>query len=172
MKPSSLGGAGQQKAFDNIKKYLLNPPVLRAPKSGTSFRLYIAAQDKVIGAVLTQEDGGKEHIIAYLSRRLIDAETLYGFIEKLCLSLYYACTKFRPYLFSSTCVVTCQADVVKYMLQKPILSGRIGKWAYALIEYNLTYESLRAMKGQVIDDFIVDHRIKDEDDIEYVSIFP
>ena len=165
-------GAGQQKAFDNIKKYLLNPPVLRAPKSGTPFRLYIVAQDKVIGAVLTQEDGGKEYIIAYLSHRLIDAETRYVLIEKLCLSLYYACTKFRPYLLSSTCVVTCQANVVKYMLQKPILSGRIGKWAYALIEYDSTYESLLAMKGQVIADFIVDHRVKDEEDIDYVSICP
>ena len=58
------------------------------------------------------------------------------------------------------------------MLQKPILSGRIGKWAYGLIEYDLTYESLRAMKGQVIADFIVDHRIKDEEDIDYVSICP
>jgi hypothetical protein len=48
---------------------------LRAPKSGVPFRLYIAAQDTVIGAVLVQEDGGKEYIIAYLSRRLIDTET-------------------------------------------------------------------------------------------------
>src|SRR3954463_7909898 len=94
------------------------------------------------------------------------------FIEKSCLSLYYACTKFRPYLLSSTCVVTCQADVVKYMLQKPILSGMIRKWAYALIEYDLTYESLRVMRGQVIAYFIVDHRVKDEEDIDYVSICP
>ena len=97
------------------------------------FRLYIAAQDRVIGAVLAQEDDGKEYIIAYLSHRLLDAETRYVFIEKLCLSLYYACTKFRSYLLSSTCVVACQADVVKYMLHKLILSSRIGKWAYALI---------------------------------------
>ena len=150
----------------------MSPPVLRAPKSGAPFRLYISAQDKVIGAVLVQEDGDKEYIIAYLSRRLIDAETRYVFIEKLCLSLYYACTKFRPYLLSSTCVVACQADVIKYMLQKPILSGRIGKWAYALIEYDLAYESLRAMRGQVIADFIVDHRIKDDKNINYVSVCP
>ena len=126
----------------------------------------------MIGAVLAQEDGGKEYTIAYVSHRLIDAETRYVFIEKLCLSLYYACTKFRPYLLSNSCVVACQADVIKYMLQKPILSGRIGKWAYALIEYDLAYESLRAMRGQVIADFIVDHRIKDEEDINYVSICP
>ena len=136
------------------------------------FRLYIAAQDTVIGAVLTQEDDGKEYIIAYLSRRLLDTKTRYVFIEKLCLSLYYACTKFRHYLLSSTCVVACQADVIKYMLQRPILSGRIGKWAYALIEYDLVYESLHAMRGQVIADFIVDHRIKDEQDVGYVSVCP
>jgi hypothetical protein len=48
--------------------------VLRAPKAGTPFRLYVAAEDNVIGAVLTQELDGKEYIITYLSRRLLDTE--------------------------------------------------------------------------------------------------
>ena len=52
------------------------------------------------------------------------------------------------------------------MLQKPILSGRIGKGAYALVEYDLAYESLRAIKGQIVADFIVEHQIKDEHDLE------
>ena len=104
-----------------------SPPVLKAPKRGVSFRLYMAAEDKVIGAVLTQETEGKEYIITYLSRRLIDAETRYTFIEKLCLSLYYACTKLRHYLLTSTCIAVCQTDVIKHILQKQILSGRIGK---------------------------------------------
>jgi hypothetical protein len=51
--------------------------------------------------------------------------------------------------------------VIKYMLQNPIMSGRIGKWAYALIEYHLAYEPLKSMKGQVVADFIVEHRIND-----------
>jgi len=71
----------------------------------------------VIGGVLTQEDDGKEYVVAYLSRRLLDTESRYVFIEKLCLSLYYACTKFRHYLLSNTCTVSCQTDVIKYMLQ-------------------------------------------------------
>ena len=58
------------------------------------------------------------------------------------------------------------------MLQQPILSDRIGKWAYALIEYDLAYKSLCSMKGQVIADFIVDHRIKDEEYSNYVSVSP
>ena len=98
-------------------------PVLKAPKRGTPFRLYVAAEDKVIGVVLTQETKGKEYIITYVGRRIIDAETRYAFIEKLCLSLYYVCIKLRHYLLSSNCIVTCQTDVIKHMLQKPILSG-------------------------------------------------
>ena len=86
-------GAEQQEAFEKIKKYLFSPPVLKAPKRGIPFRLYVAAEDKVIDAVLTQETEGKEYVITYVGRRLIDAETRYTFIEKLCLSLYYTCTK-------------------------------------------------------------------------------
>jgi hypothetical protein len=81
----------------------------------------------VIEAVLMQVMEGKEHVITYLSRCLIDAETRYSFIEKLCLSLFYVCSKLRHYLLSSTCVVACQANVIRHMLQQLILSGRIRK---------------------------------------------
>ena len=47
----------------------------------------MAAEDKVIGAVLTQETEEKEHVITYVGRRLIDAETRYTFIEN-CACLY------------------------------------------------------------------------------------
>ena len=60
-------GAEQQEAFEKIKKYLSSPPVLKAPKSGIPFRLYVATEDKVIGTVLTQETEGKEYIITCLS---------------------------------------------------------------------------------------------------------
>jgi hypothetical protein len=156
--------ADQQHAFADIKKYLSSPPVMKAPMAGIPFRLYIAAKDAVIGVVLTQVTEGKEHIITYLSWRLIDVETRYSFIEKLCLSLFYACSKLRQYLLSSTCIVVCQADVIRHMLQQPILSGRIRKWTYALIEYNLAYKPLKYMKGQVVADFIVGHSIDQNDD--------
>jgi hypothetical protein len=138
------------------------------------FRLYITAKDKVIGDILTQETKGKEHVVAYQSRMLVDAETRYTFIEKLCLCLFYACIKCRCYLLSSYCIVSRQTDVIKYMLQNPIMSGRIGKWAYALIEYDLAYEPLKSMKGQVVTDFIVQHRIEDayKLDISYIIVTP
>jgi hypothetical protein len=126
----------QQHTFDNIKKYLSSSSVMKAPIAGILFRLYIAVEDVVIGPVFMQVTDGKEHIITFLSRRLINAEIRCSFIEKRCLSLFYICSKLHHYLLSSTCIVTCQADVIKHMFHELILSERIRKWAYVLIEYD------------------------------------
>jgi hypothetical protein len=83
----------QQRVFDDIKKYLYLPPVMKAPMASIPFWLYIAAEDAMIEAILTQVTEGKEHFNTYLSWHLIDTETRYSFIEKLCLSLFYACSK-------------------------------------------------------------------------------
>jgi hypothetical protein len=165
-------GAEQQHAFVLIKDYLSLVPVFKAPKSGMPFRLYIVAEYKVIEVVLTQEIKEMEHIITYLKRMLVDVETRYTLIEKLCLCLFYACTKLRYYLLFSSCTVSYQTDVIKYMLQNPIMSGRIGKWAYALIEYDLAYVSLKFMKDHVVVDFIVQHQIDDipKLEISYLTI--
>jgi hypothetical protein len=109
-------GADQQCAFEDIKRYLSSSPVMKAHMDGIPFLLCIASEDAVIGAILTQVTEGKEHIITYLSQRLINAEIRYSFIEKLCLSLFYACSKLRHYFLSSTCVVACQVDVIRHML--------------------------------------------------------
>jgi hypothetical protein len=164
-----IWGEAQKEAFDKIKRYLRSPPVLRMPKEGKEFRLIVASQERMIGVMLTQEDGGKDFVIAYLSRRLLDTEARYKFIEKMCLSLYYACTKLRRYLLTSSCTIMCQYDIIKYMLQRPILSGSMGKWAFALVEYDLEYERLTSKGGQVVVDFIVEHRIELENDVGSVD---
>jgi hypothetical protein len=83
----------KNEAFDDIKKYLFSPSVMKAPMTVIPFWLYIAVESVVIGVVLTQVTEGKKYIITYLSRCLIDAETRCSVIEKLCLSLFYACFK-------------------------------------------------------------------------------
>ena len=94
-------------------------------------------------------------MVFYLSRRLLDPETRFSPIEKLCLCLYYSCTKLWHYLLSSECMVVSKADVIKYMLSMPILNGRIGKWILVLLEFDLRYESAKAVKGQAVADFVV-----------------
>jgi hypothetical protein len=52
------------------------------------------------------------------------------------------------------------------MLHRPILSGRLGKWTHGLVEYDLVYESLKSIKGQIVADFIVEHRLDIEHDLD------
>jgi len=54
------------------------------------------------------------------------------------------------------------------MLSMPIMSGRIGKWILALSEFDLRYESAKAVKGQIMADFVTQHRST----VEILEIVP
>ncbi|XP_058774558.1 uncharacterized protein LOC131648846 [Vicia villosa] len=56
-------------------------------------------------------------------------------------------------------------------IEKLCLCLRIGKWALALTEYSLTYAPLKAIKGQVVADFLVDHSMVEMAQ-NYVDIVP
>jgi ribonuclease HI len=83
--------------------------------------------------------------------------------------VYYSCTKFRHYLLNAECTVYSKFDVIKHMLSMPILNGRIGKWILALSEFELKFESAKAIKGQIIADFITEHR---DPSIDLLEITP
>ena len=116
-------GEEQQKTLEGIKQYLTSPPVLIPPQKQKPFKLYFLADERAIGSALIQEFKGKESVVYYVSRRLLDAETRYSPTERLCLCLYFSCTKLRHYLLSAECIVVSNDDVVKYMLSLPILNG-------------------------------------------------
>jgi len=53
--------------------------------------------------------------------------------------------------------VVSKNDVIKYMFSFPILSRRIGKWILVFFEFDLRYESAKAVKGQIMADFVVQY---------------
>ena len=57
------------------------PPVLIPPQQGKPFKLYISADDHTIGSALMREFEGKERVVFYLSRRLLDPEIRYSPIK-------------------------------------------------------------------------------------------
>jgi hypothetical protein len=99
---------------------------------------------------------GKEMVVFYLSRRMLDAETRYPEIEKLCLCLFFICTKLRHILLSTEMIVICKSDVIKHMLSAPVLKGRLEKWMFALSEFDIRYQPGKAVKGQALADLIVE----------------
>jgi len=53
-------GEGAIVSLDEIKKYLINPPVLIPPQQGKPVTLYLRTDGMVIGSALIQEFEGKE----------------------------------------------------------------------------------------------------------------
>jgi len=90
-------------AFSSIKRYLLNPPIIGTPILGKPMVLYIAVQEKYLGALMEQEnEEGKERALYYLSRTLNRAELNYSPIEKTRLALFFAIDKLKHYMQAYT----------------------------------------------------------------------
>ncbi|CAL9004531.1 unnamed protein product [Prunus brigantina] len=85
------------------------------------------------------------------------AELNYSPVEKLCLALYFAATKLRHYMLPSVVQIISKTDLIKYMLTRPIIRGRIGKWTMALSEFTFQYVAQRSVKGQALADFLAHH---------------
>nr|XP_028949393.1 uncharacterized protein LOC114821445 [Malus domestica] len=152
-------GPPHQQAFDSIKAYLTSPPVLVPPQRGKPLKLYISASERSIGSLLAQNnEGGKEQAIYYLIRILTKVETRYSPVERLCLALYFTASKLRHYMLPCHVHIIAKTNVIKYMLSKPMLTGRIGKWILALSEFSFQYVPQRAVKGQAIADFLTEHQ--------------
>ncbi|KAI5351176.1 hypothetical protein L3X38_004067 [Prunus dulcis] len=117
-----------QQAFEEIKHYLSNSPVLSPTKRGRLLKLYVSASEVSFGSLLVQDNKeGKEQAVYYLSRILTEVERKYSTIERLCLALYFTGIKLRHYMLPFTTYIIAKTDLIKYMLTRPMLSGRTGE---------------------------------------------
>ena len=97
------------------------------------------ASNVAIGVVLSQKDEKKfDHPIYYPSRQLVAAERNYSTTEREALGMVYSVQKFRHYLLGYPFVFHVDHDALKYMINKPQLSGRIARWVLLLQEFTFT----------------------------------
>ena len=89
-----------QVAFDKVKEYLTNAPVLVPPVLGRPLILYLTVHERSMGCVLGQHDetGRKEQAIYYLSKKFTDYESKYSSLEKMCCALAWAAQRLRQYM--------------------------------------------------------------------------
>jgi hypothetical protein len=112
--------------------------------------------DTSIASVVVQVYDSKEKVVFYLSRRMLDTETRYHEMEKLCLCLFFTCTKLRHILLFAEIIIICKSDIIKHMLSAPVLKGRLRKWMFALSEFDIQYQPTKAVKGQALTDLIAE----------------
>jgi ribonuclease HI len=126
------------------------------PQQDKPFYVYLSVGDTSITSVVIQVHDNKERVVFYLSIRMLDAETRYPDIEKLCLCLFFTCTKLCHILLSAEIIIICKSDVIKHMLSAPVLKGRLGKWMFALSKFDIRYQPAKAVKGQALADLIAE----------------
>lgn len=86
-----------QTSFQALKEALVGSKVMAYPKDQGTYILDIGASDSAIGAVLNQEQDGREKLIAFGSRTLNKAEANYCVTYKE-LSVRYFGEYYRQYL--------------------------------------------------------------------------
>lgn len=125
--------------------------------------LYLSVAETSVGCVLGQHDesGKKERAIYYLSRRLVDYETGYSPLEKTCLALVWATQRLRHYMLAHPVLLIARMNPLKYLFEKPALTGRTARWLLLLSEFYIKYVTQKAKKGQAIADHLAEHPLPD-----------
>jgi hypothetical protein len=104
-------------------------PVLRHKP----FEFYVDASNFAIGSVLSQKDiKGHDRPIYFTSRQLSVAEKNYSVTEQEGFEMVYLVQKYRHYLLGYKFTFHVDHDALKYMVNKPQLSGRIARWVLLL----------------------------------------
>jgi len=114
-----------------------------------------------------QKVESKERFIIF--RLLHNAKCKYTHVEKICLSLFHACTKLEYYFLPNKILVLWKFDIVKHLSNHPVLQERLVKWEIKLNFYALTYVPLRVMNEQVLVDFVTQHPCVQVDDASEVA---
>ena len=71
-----------QKAFEDLKRYMVEPPLLAKPNEEKVLYLYLDVSDKAISMVLVNEEEKIQKPVYYVSKTLHGSELKYSSIEK------------------------------------------------------------------------------------------
>ena len=113
-----------QQAFEELKKYLTEPPLLSPSKQGEELYLYLAVSPTVVSSALIREEERWQLPAYYTSRTLRGAEERYTPMEKLAFALVTAARKLRPYFQAHTIILLTNHPLRKAM-NKPDTARRL-----------------------------------------------
>ncbi|PKI47568.1 hypothetical protein CRG98_032043 [Punica granatum] len=119
-----------QKAFDIVKAYLVQPPMLVPPSPDRPFILYLTIRRQSIGCMLGQKDDSThaEREIYYLSKKFTEGESNYPEIEKMCCALVWVMQRLQQYTLCHIVRLMSKTDPLKYLLGSPSSMKNIAKW--------------------------------------------
>src|SRR3954470_5710749 len=159
--PSFTWTEEDQVAFDELKKQLSTRPVLAAPQEKEPLLLYIVATSQVVSVaiVVEREEEGKSQKVKrpvyYISEVLSPSKQRYPHYQKIAMGIYLASQKLAHYFQDHSITVVSEAPLAEIMNNRYSI-GRIAKWSLDLLPYDIQYQPEKAIKSQVLADFLVE----------------
>ena len=133
-------GDEQQRAFEQLKEALCTAPCLKIPDDTGKFRVEADASEGAVGAVLSQEQEGKMHPIAYFSKSLSDTEQNYKIYDKEMLGIMLALDEWQQFLMGArqTFEIWTDHNNLQYFQQPQKVNRRQARWITELANYDYT----------------------------------
>lgn len=120
-----------QKAFETIKSLITSAPVLLMPDMSRPFRIECDASDYAVGAVLLQQDPAYNDDwkpVAFISKKLSDAERNYPTQERELLAILFACKTWRCFVEGTHYEVYTDHRPLKFYKSSSKVSPRLVRW--------------------------------------------
>ena len=135
-----------EKAFNKIKKLLINPPVLKAPTPDGLFRLKSDTLREGMGGTLLQKQGDEWVVIGYHSKRLPKSAKNFGITELELTGLLVNIHGFMQLLRNRYFEVLIDHKMIEYMIKSKTESPmtRLKTSLLKLSEYTI---DLKYQKG-------------------------
>jgi hypothetical protein len=125
-------------------------PILLFPYWSKEFHVHVDASYIALGEVLAQLGVGDiDHLLSFSRRKLSIAEINYTTTEREGLSMVYALQKFHHYLLGGHFNMFTDHSTLNYLVNKPVLGGRICRWILLFQEYDfeILFKPGRMNKG-------------------------
>ena len=123
--------------------------------------LYIAPTHQVVSVVLVVEqetDGHKfplQKPVYYVSTILTPCKSWYPLYQKIGYVVFMASRKLRHY-FQECSIMVASEVPLNDIINNCDATGRIAKWGIKLLPFDIIYKPRRAIKSQVLADFVAE----------------
>ena len=125
-----------QRAFQDLKTYLITAPLLSPSVMGEELFLYLSVTPHAVSSALIKEEGKIQKPMYYTSKALRGAEGRYPLIEKLSFAFITAFRKLRHY-FQAHVINVMTDHPLKKAMNKLEAAGRLIQWAVELSEFDI-----------------------------------
>ena len=160
-----------QESFERLINALTSAPVLSFADFSKPFVLTTDASSHGLGAVLSQEQDGKLHPLAFASRGLSPSEKNYPAHKLEFLAMKWAiCDKFHDYLYAAKFQVVTDNNPLTYVMSSAKLDATGLRWVSELSMYDFSLKYRPGRLNQAADALsrMNDWEVLDSDSVKAV----